>query len=1472
MEKEKIPQNLKIDYGMKEAVLKEKIEEFRKSRQTATNGEGKSAAEIAEEIELVPPEDEPNEDQEQVVPVSFESGGNVTEEEAKQFEEEIKQKKEKASQPVEEREKNEPKPNPTEKADEAKPEPTRSSGERSLDRLIEEGEEMKADLLEAISKEQDEEKKKKFEASLQKTEDLLKDMKQSRGKKPQEEPIDAQSVGNQTKEKQGQQKVEVVSQDKSSEQGGDVFFANLEDVRSFANKQKLEAKVSLEQSLRRAMEALKNEQGIVELKNADVPTIVISDLHARREFLAEVLGQKNESGETVFDLLKSGRVNLICVGDGMHSERSESWNPATAPYHLEKLKKELGGGIANPLEEYKKLLEKETNKKYGELTPLEIKKAKEKPELKAKWAEFEPELRKAMMDNEMVKSLGTMKMVMELKAQFPDSFHYTRGNHDDMDERISGFAKYMDQSSESREVKMWVTKNYGQDFLNDYSEFEESLPLMIKGGDKLVVSHTAPAEAYNKDQIISRDKDVAKGLMWTDNNKEGTSKEKVEGTLKNIGAQDAVWIIGHRPVEKGNYQQQFNGKLVQINNTQEHVVAVVNSDGSFDPEKNVHKLAETGGILAELNTIDKAEKTEDQKAEGEKPQEKSPEQLRQEVEDLHQQHVEAQRNYWLAKREFGMIKRIRLKLKLNDKEAADEYADLKERVKSTKVQLAAAEDNFKSKYREYSQLLVSKKRLELINKIEKNQNIHKQNEEQKTTELQDALRMYVIAENVVDFKTKEKGEDGQEHEVAQKISLMQDLNKKLLDLNQAKLEALHEKDRKLVRMCWDKYRKMPKKYKIMIGAAMAGTIAAGAALAGGASVTVAMGASALSMGKRTASALAGSAFGAYVYKDRAGTYQKKREENVLKSEKVMAERISEGKDVDLYSLMKDRLAQEKKDNHKALALAGVAGFTVGAGIRGGFGIAEHFGVPKPEISQVVPDQVSPDVQPDNGPDLSASDERIFDDPKIDATATEQQLSQPAEKIQDIPREDELHRYKPRTETGYDNNEKSQIVSHETNVKADVEKQPVDKNIPDEKVETPEVPEEQLTSEEYVKGIKMLRKTGRKPSILQDREYVVAQRSAKMGINYVPKNKLPDEIVEKILSEREKPEVQISPEEAEKLVGNEPQDRMTPEEYQKMDKAPEEAEELTGEEPQSRLTPEQYKEMQNKVASEKPEADPLMGNEQQDRMTKEEFLASQGVGEEYGGGYDRELLNENVDKAVAGSGDENFDEKINEAMDKGDFEFQLAKGDSVWSKLEKQFGGNEQRVAETINQFRKETAKGLIEKYGYAPKDAQNYIHWRFRNLQPGDTIALENGKLEVSNFVDKGNTDYFAKKFDIQTGKDALAKLADDDGNQELPKASEQEEPAEIKTADEFKESLDKKQIKIFENSEAKKLLASTKEPSKSDAPNSLENIGKRALKSVHDELGPPKKGETTLEYLSKYSKDLTSSQKRGIASMIKAA
>ncbi|GCE22766.1 metallophosphoesterase [Dictyobacter kobayashii] len=295
----------------------------------------------------------------------------------------------------------------------------------------------------------------------------------------------------------------------------------------------------------------------------DLPTLIIPDLHARREMLLAIfqtpLMEGPFAGRQVFELLQQGLINVVCVGDIVHSEERSNW-------------------VIN---------------------------------LDGEWT---PEL----LDKEMVRSLGAGAMIMYLKLQYPEHFHCLRGNHDDMAAEFGPFRKFVGlkydeqdepvlvdgqsvltaDKGESQIVRDWILarEGYGQTFLDAWTQFERALPLFAQGS-YYVISHTLPDISFSESDLHDPNKLRNITLALTSNR--GINPPAIKSTLDNLGLKDIVqrWFYGHSRVlpEKngGKYEEDLDGLLVRLNNPKKQVFAYVplaSDERRFDPTRDVYLI------------------------------------------------------------------------------------------------------------------------------------------------------------------------------------------------------------------------------------------------------------------------------------------------------------------------------------------------------------------------------------------------------------------------------------------------------------------------------------------------------------------------------------------------------------------------------------------------------------------------------------------------------------------------------------------------------------------------------------------------------------------------------------------------------------------------------------------------------------------------------------------------------------------
>lgn len=280
--------------------------------------------------------------------------------------------------------------------------------------------------------------------------------------------------------------------------------------------------------------------GIVLLR-PDIPALIVPDLHGRSDYLPDLL-RFPFNDQTVYERLRTGSIQIVCVGDGMHSERrgKERWLTA--------------------FQEYKNSFED---------CPA--------------------------MTREMTENFQTMSMVMKLKTAFPKSFHFLKGNHENiLDEEGNGnhpFAKFV---AEGPMTAYYVRKFYGETFLRHYDRFEKNLPLLARGGS-FVITHAQPKSAYPINDIINfRNRpEITEGLTWTRQDK--ADPAAIPAMLKElVGDSNAEkrWFCGHTSL-KNRFRYRPEISLVEIHNPNLRTIVIVDPHQTFDPEKHILDLPQS---------------------------------------------------------------------------------------------------------------------------------------------------------------------------------------------------------------------------------------------------------------------------------------------------------------------------------------------------------------------------------------------------------------------------------------------------------------------------------------------------------------------------------------------------------------------------------------------------------------------------------------------------------------------------------------------------------------------------------------------------------------------------------------------------------------------------------------------------------------------------------------------------------------
>ena len=309
---------------------------------------------------------------------------------------------------------------------------------------------------------------------------------------------------------------------------------------------------------------------LIDFQNEDRLTLVVPDLHARPDFLLNILSadvrkiinenesdllfcanentEGAESGKTVFEMVQNDLIRLVFVGDILHSENNRNrW------YQIED--------------------EFEQKNYSGE-----------------------------KMCIEMGEGLSVLFSLCRLKSSFPKNIHILKGNHENILNKTGngdfGFKKFVDEGEMCR---LFVQNYYGDDILFLIHCFEKELPLVFVSKNA-VVSHAEPKTAFSRKEIINarNNAEIIYGFTWTANGEaeEGsvgqiiknlvceTEKNKCETANENPCEKDYVYLAGHRPV-KDNFELRQGGKFIQIHNVKKQNVAVVKFWKKFSPENDI---------------------------------------------------------------------------------------------------------------------------------------------------------------------------------------------------------------------------------------------------------------------------------------------------------------------------------------------------------------------------------------------------------------------------------------------------------------------------------------------------------------------------------------------------------------------------------------------------------------------------------------------------------------------------------------------------------------------------------------------------------------------------------------------------------------------------------------------------------------------------------------------------------------------
>lgn len=276
--------------------------------------------------------------------------------------------------------------------------------------------------------------------------------------------------------------------------------------------------------------------------NVTRETIVVSDIHANPDFLRNLFNQEVEYDGQKYPLLeaiKNHRVNLVFVGDIVHSEGADM-------DHLFNIDPK----ITEPKERYK--------------------------------------------GKDLARSTNAMLMLASLQASFPMNVTVLRGNHEDiLGQNIPD--RYNSRANKIYKGEIDITGNttaglyqvYSSDkpfdvnsesedidiagkLITLISKYENLLPLVAlsKGRNPLILSHSAIGDRMSNENFNNPDKHHFALTAWTDNNEYNPQEliDQAHWTAEQLGVlannkKKLLSFFGHRLVPNGQKYLSYHGQM-----------------------------------------------------------------------------------------------------------------------------------------------------------------------------------------------------------------------------------------------------------------------------------------------------------------------------------------------------------------------------------------------------------------------------------------------------------------------------------------------------------------------------------------------------------------------------------------------------------------------------------------------------------------------------------------------------------------------------------------------------------------------------------------------------------------------------------------------------------------------------------------------------------------------------------------------
>lgn len=338
-----------------------------------------------------------------------------------------------------------------------------------------------------------------------------------------------------------------------------------QDLLEIFNRKKIPKENQFHRRIHHCLKTLENENpdirpldylnlpgGLIFLDES-IDTILIPDLHARMNLIISLLFYEDEYGESILDLLTRKKIQIVCLGDGMHAE-------SRAKKRWQKAQKEYENNFRSH----------------------------------------------NAMDEEMRESLGTMEMIALLKTYFPENFHYLKGNHDNiLNENGNGNYPFMKFAYEGPMVLRYMQKMYDPALLQSFVLFEKNFPLFAIG-QNFLVSHAEPSRFFSFQEILNYRyiPEVIYGLSWTANDQaeEGSVLSMLHAFLPRQLVDGSYYFGGHRSI-RGEYFLRGGGKYIQFHNPERLQVVWLKAKMDISMQKLIAEIPDISSQIIVNNNL-----------------------------------------------------------------------------------------------------------------------------------------------------------------------------------------------------------------------------------------------------------------------------------------------------------------------------------------------------------------------------------------------------------------------------------------------------------------------------------------------------------------------------------------------------------------------------------------------------------------------------------------------------------------------------------------------------------------------------------------------------------------------------------------------------------------------------------------------------------------------------------------------------